>query len=78
MSRTLKAWHDNFRASVPVGATHQCRICLAYWRLNDDESWTLASELCGECCDNEVMGEQIRPLPAPEPAPAPKNEPVGF
>lgn len=44
--------------------THRCKDCGALWKQWDDGSWTLRSEKCGKCCDNEVMGEQIEQLPA--------------
>jgi hypothetical protein len=67
-SKTLQAWHDNIRTlEPPTTATHRCRVCRAFWRVNDDGSWSLASKLCGECCDNEAMGEQIAPADQSDP-----------
>ena len=43
--------------------THRCKVCGALWKEWDDGSWSLRSERCGSCCDNEVMGNQIEPLP---------------
>lgn len=40
-------------------ATHRCTYCGAQWRKNDDGTWTLISEKCGDCCNNEPMGHQI-------------------
>lgn len=42
---------------------HQCRECGALWlRYVGSLEWSLCSPACGQCCDNEVMGEQIVPL----------------
>jgi hypothetical protein len=48
-------------------ATHRCKVCGALWWRGYvhpvGESWSLRSPTCGKCCDNEVMGDQIEPLP---------------
>lgn len=48
-----------------VRPTHRCKVCGALWmEFKEKEKWwwTLISEECGKCCDNEDMGEQIEIL----------------
>lgn len=52
-------------------ATHRCKVCGALWQQIPPEppvfprgSWTLISEKCGPCCDNEIMDDQIESLNA--------------
>lgn len=50
--------------------SHKCVVCGAmwrYWRAGDlasikEDSWSLQSNTCGQCCDNVPMGEQIMPI----------------
>lgn len=52
--------------------THKCKVCGGLWRLWDardlprgslpsgeEGCWTLVTQNCGKCCDNEFMGDQI-------------------
>lgn len=64
-----------FHVSRP---THVCTECGAFWKLNPaldpaetkmpaeyplhKETWSLVSEKAGKCCDNALMGLQIREL----------------
>ena len=41
--------------------THRCKICGALWKEWED-SWSLISDQCGECCDQRVMGDQIEKI----------------
>lgn len=37
-------------------ASHFCNRCGAWWLLNDDGSWQLRSDACGnDCCNNTPM-----------------------
>lgn len=45
--------------------THRCKKCGALWmefKLEGKWWWTLISEECGQCCDNEEMADQIEIL----------------
>jgi hypothetical protein len=41
-----------------LAATHRCKVCGALWICFSD-SWSLASQKCGPCCDNQPMDAQI-------------------
>lgn len=47
------------RAEREARATHVCAVCEARWIDNsvfgDGDMWSLASEDCGKCCDNDRM-----------------------
>lgn len=56
-------------------ATHRCKVCGARWRFHpadperfppphpfSQNTWSLESDECGECCDVAPMLEQIEPL----------------
>lgn len=52
-----------------VVPSHKCTTCGALWRLfrkgehgATTDGWALKSSVCGKCCDNREMGEQIVPL----------------
>lgn len=48
------------RCNIP---THRCTVCAALWtEWPDGKGWSLASAACGECCDNQSMGEQVARL----------------
>lgn len=53
--------------------SHKCAVCGAMWRfyraqdfpghgVKQEDSWSLCSNTCGQCCDNVAMGEQIVPI----------------
>jgi hypothetical protein len=48
--------------------THRCNKCGALWRYwprrdtGCEDSWSLRSTACGQCCDNAPMGGHIEPL----------------
>lgn len=45
-------------AQRELAATHRCKVCGALWICFSD-SWSLASQKCGPCCDNQPMAAQI-------------------
>ena len=55
-----------------VAPTHRCKVCRALWvewpadpakpPPLQNGSWSLCSAVCGKCCDNAPMGEQIEAL----------------
>jgi hypothetical protein len=45
-----------------VKPTHRCKTCGALWRKIEDNWWQLASSVCGPCCDNVEMNDQIEAL----------------
>jgi hypothetical protein len=49
------------KAQRALSATHRCKVCGALWIMFKN-SWSLASQECGKCCDNQPMGEQIEPF----------------
>ena len=46
----------------PIVPTHECVECGALWERHY-LGWSLASDRAEQCCDNEVMGGQIVPIP---------------
>ena len=49
---------DN-RMTMP---THYCKTCGAYWRQNDDLSFSLRSPSACESCNNAPVGGQLLSL----------------
>lgn len=51
-----------------VAPTHYCKSCGAFWRYwskqdtGHIDSWGLCSAVCGACCDNVPMSDQIAPI----------------
>lgn len=42
-----------------TAATHRCLCCEAAWTRHDDGTWSLKSNLSGQCCNNAPMGGQM-------------------
>lgn len=61
--KDLRPLFDRHSDRVP---THYCIGCGARW-IDNICSWSLWSESCGDCCDMELMGEQILPIPGVDP-----------
>lgn len=59
--KELLALEKSRNAQRELAATHRCRVCGALWIYFSD-SWSLASQKCGECCDNQPMDAQIEAI----------------
>jgi len=59
MSPDLDELRMTQEAERARNATHRCKVCNALWIKWPDGTWSLASQECGQCCDNAPMGDQI-------------------
>jgi hypothetical protein len=49
------------KAQRQLAATHRCKVCGALW-ICFENTWSLASQECGTCCDNQPMDAQIEAI----------------
>lgn len=63
LEQQLAAERASFEMMRAARATHRCKVCCALWVQHPaGGGWSLCSDTCGKCCDNEAMGDQIEAI----------------